>query len=226
MAMPDARLGERACAFVGAPVPGFDFAGCSTTWTPVRSPSSIGPSGWKDRTDAAHAVGKIQKYVLRERARSSWASDRRVKVGIDEVAFRSWRPRSRHTCAGPGEECAERIEREQRRPAELWAELRERGYLRSPRRSRYGGRGIPFSRYLELIELFSMSHASLADDRPRRQRHLARDGPFATERAAPRFVLPSVDRRHQGRLHADRADRRAPAPTCAAASCAKATPTT
>ena len=60
-----------------------------------------------------------------------------------------------------GERWAELIEREHQVPLELWEELRERGYLRLAAPPEYGGAGIPFTRYLELLELFSMSHASL-----------------------------------------------------------------
>ena len=60
-----------------------------------------------------------------------------------------------------GERWAELIELERRVPLELWDELRERGFLRLAAPVEYGGRGIPFSRYLRLLELFSMSHASL-----------------------------------------------------------------
>jgi alkylation response protein AidB-like acyl-CoA dehydrogenase len=60
-----------------------------------------------------------------------------------------------------GERWSELIEREHRVPLELWDELRERGYLRLAAPVEYGGQGIPFTRYLELLELFSMSHASL-----------------------------------------------------------------
>lgn len=60
-----------------------------------------------------------------------------------------------------GERWAELIEREHRVPLELWDELRDRGYLRLAAPPEYGGAGIPFTRYLELLELFSMSHASL-----------------------------------------------------------------
>jgi alkylation response protein AidB-like acyl-CoA dehydrogenase len=60
-----------------------------------------------------------------------------------------------------GERWAELIEREHRVPLELWDELRDRGYLRLAAPPEYGGSSIPFTRYLELLELFSMSHASL-----------------------------------------------------------------
>ncbi len=46
-------------------------------------------------------------------------------------------------------------------PPELRTELNERGYLSLAAPKEYGGRGIPFSRYLELMELFAISHASL-----------------------------------------------------------------
>ena len=62
---------------------------------------------------------------------------------------------------GPGEQWADRIERERRVPLELWEQLRERGYLRLAAPAEYGGSGLPFRRYLELLELLSMSHASL-----------------------------------------------------------------
>jgi alkylation response protein AidB-like acyl-CoA dehydrogenase len=60
-----------------------------------------------------------------------------------------------------GERWAELIEREHRVPLALWDELRDRGYLRLAAPVAYGGAGIPFTLYLELLELFSMSHASL-----------------------------------------------------------------
>ena len=62
---------------------------------------------------------------------------------------------------GPGEQWADRIERERRVPLELWEQLRERGYLRLAAPAEYGGGELPFWRYLELLELLSMSHASL-----------------------------------------------------------------
>jgi alkylation response protein AidB-like acyl-CoA dehydrogenase len=62
---------------------------------------------------------------------------------------------------GPGEAWAERIERDGQVPPALWQELRDRGYLRLSAPPEYGGRGLPLMRYLELLELFSMSHGSL-----------------------------------------------------------------
>jgi alkylation response protein AidB-like acyl-CoA dehydrogenase len=62
---------------------------------------------------------------------------------------------------GDGERWAERIERERAVAPELWQELSERGFLRLAAPIAYGGRGIPFTQYLPLLELFAMSHASV-----------------------------------------------------------------
>jgi alkylation response protein AidB-like acyl-CoA dehydrogenase len=59
------------------------------------------------------------------------------------------------------ERWAQRIEHERGASLELWDELSDRGYLRLTAPVQYGGRGIALSRYLELLEILSMSHASL-----------------------------------------------------------------
>jgi alkylation response protein AidB-like acyl-CoA dehydrogenase len=91
-----------------------------------------------------------------------------------------------------GERWAELIERERRVPLELWDELRERGYLRLAAPVEYGGRGIRFSSYLRLLELFSMSHASL-----RMIVHVCNGiwrpmDSHATPEQRERFVLPVI----------------------------------
>jgi alkylation response protein AidB-like acyl-CoA dehydrogenase len=91
-----------------------------------------------------------------------------------------------------GERWAELIESERRVPMELWDELRDRGYLRLAAPRAYGGRGIQFSRYLELLELFSMSHASL-----RMIVHVCNGiwrpmDSHASEEQRQRFVVPQV----------------------------------
>jgi alkylation response protein AidB-like acyl-CoA dehydrogenase len=91
-----------------------------------------------------------------------------------------------------GERWAELIERERRVPMELWDELRERGYLRLAAPPEYGGQGIPLTRYLELLELFSMSHASL-----RMIVHVCNGiwrplDSHASQQQRERFVLPQV----------------------------------
>lgn len=62
---------------------------------------------------------------------------------------------------GPGEQYAEEIERSRAVPPQLWDDLLARGYLRLAAPKRYGGRDVPHLGYLELLELFAMSHASL-----------------------------------------------------------------
>ena len=75
--------------------------------------------------------------------------------------FEALRAEVRGYVEDEGERWSELIEREHQVPLELWDELRDRGYLRLAAPVEYGGAGIPFTRYLELLELFSMSHASL-----------------------------------------------------------------
>jgi alkylation response protein AidB-like acyl-CoA dehydrogenase len=93
---------------------------------------------------------------------------------------------------GPGEAYAEEIERTHQVPSGLKAELRDRGYLRLAAPEEYGGRGIPFSQYLELMELFSMSHASI-----RMIVHVHNGiwraiDQFASDEQRKQFVLPQV----------------------------------
>lgn len=93
---------------------------------------------------------------------------------------------------GPGEEYARTIEKLGKVPPELWNDLRHRGYLRLAAPTRYGGAGLSFSRFLELLELFSMSHASL-----RMAVHVSNGvwraiDQFATAEQRERFVLPQV----------------------------------
>lgn len=84
-----------------------------------------------------------------------------VRQAQDEASFAALKTEIAEYVAGPAETWAERIERERCVPLQLWDELRDRGYLSLAAPAEYGGRAIPFTRYLELIELFSMSHASI-----------------------------------------------------------------
>jgi alkylation response protein AidB-like acyl-CoA dehydrogenase len=93
---------------------------------------------------------------------------------------------------GPGEAYAAEIESSHAVPDRLWDDLRDRGYLRLAAPEEYGGRGIPFSRFLELMELFSMSHASV-----RMIVHVCNGvwraiDQFATDEQRKKFVLPQV----------------------------------
>jgi alkylation response protein AidB-like acyl-CoA dehydrogenase len=113
-------------------------------------------------------------------------------AAFDEAAFARLKNEVAAYVAGPAEEWARQIESERRVPLELWDELRQRGYLSLAAPAEYGGRGIPFARYLELIELFSMSHASI-----RMIVHVVNGtwramDRFATPEQRRAFVVPSV----------------------------------
>ncbi len=80
---------------------------------------------------------------------------------FEESEFAALKDEVAEYVRGEGERWAALIESERAVPMSLWDELNDRGYLRLAAPRAYGGRGVPFSRYLELLELFSMSHASL-----------------------------------------------------------------
>src|ERR1700761_3972193 len=111
---------------------------------------------------------------------------------FDEAGFEELKAEIAAYVANEGEEWTRRIEAERAVPAELRVELKERGYLSLAGPAEYGGRGIPFSRYLELMELFAMSHASL-----RMVVHVCNGtwraiDQLATEEQREKFVLPQV----------------------------------
>ncbi len=113
-------------------------------------------------------------------------------AAFDEASFAALKDEIATWVQGPGERWAERIEREQQVPFELWDELRDRSYLKLAAPVQYGGRGIPLTRYLELLELFSMSHASL-----RMIVHVSNGiwrplDSHASPEQRERFVLPQV----------------------------------
>jgi alkylation response protein AidB-like acyl-CoA dehydrogenase len=88
-------------------------------------------------------------------------ADATQSSGIDEQEFAALRAEIQAYVTDAGARWAQRIERERRVPPELWDDLSERGYLRLTAPAQYGGRGIPLSRYLELLELLSMAHGSM-----------------------------------------------------------------
>ncbi len=111
---------------------------------------------------------------------------------VDEAEFAALKAEIREYVDTEGERWTELIEAERQVPLELWDELRERGYLRLAAPQSLGGRGLPFNRYLELIELFSRPHASL-----RMIVHVMNGLwramlPFANEEQIERFVRPQV----------------------------------
>lgn len=80
---------------------------------------------------------------------------------VDEAAFGALKQEVREYVEGVAAQWAQRIELEHQVPMQLWDELRDRGYLRLTGPADYGGRSLPLTRYLELLELFSMAHGSL-----------------------------------------------------------------
>jgi alkylation response protein AidB-like acyl-CoA dehydrogenase len=111
---------------------------------------------------------------------------------FDETSFAALKDEIAEYVGGPGEAWAARIERERRVPPELWEELRARGYLSLAAPAEYGGRAIPFTRYLELMELFSMSHASI-----RMIVHVVNGtwramDRFANDEQRRKFIIPSI----------------------------------
>ncbi|MFN8218376.1 MAG: acyl-CoA dehydrogenase family protein [Solirubrobacterales bacterium] len=113
-------------------------------------------------------------------------------ASADEARFAALKAEIAAYVAEEGERWTRQIEAERAVPSGLRAELRERGYLSLAGPAEYGGQGIPFSRYLELLELFSMSHASL-----RMIVHVANGvwravDQFATDAQREAYVLPAV----------------------------------
>jgi alkylation response protein AidB-like acyl-CoA dehydrogenase len=114
------------------------------------------------------------------------------RTPIDETAFADLKAELTAWVTGPGEEWSERIEATGDVPPELFAELRERGYLSLAAPPELGGRGIPFPRYLELMEIVSWSHASI-----RMLVHVINGtwramAPYATPQQLEEVVKPSV----------------------------------
>jgi alkylation response protein AidB-like acyl-CoA dehydrogenase len=84
-----------------------------------------------------------------------------VSVSASDTEFEQLKAELDAWVRGPGEEWSERIEELGDVPAELYAELRDRGWLSLAAPEELGGRGIPFARYLELLEIVSRSHGSI-----------------------------------------------------------------
>src|ERR1700744_1515207 len=111
------------------------------------------------------------------------ADDKQVAALAEEIE--AW-------VRGPGEEYSNEIERTRQVPPKLRQELRERGWLRLAAPAEYGGQGLRFSDHLRLMELFSMSHASI-----RMIVHVANGvwraiDQFATDEQRKQFVLPQL----------------------------------
>lgn len=106
--------------------------------------------------------------------------------------FDRLRARVQQWVEGPGERWAERIEETGEVPEELWAELNSLGFLSVAAPAEYGGQGLGFARWMELMEIFSRSHGSV-----RMIVHVVNgiwrsmDG-HASDEQRKRFVIPSV----------------------------------
>ncbi|MEW2546447.1 acyl-CoA dehydrogenase family protein [Streptomyces sp. NPDC047002] len=110
----------------------------------------------------------------------------------DDQRFHQLKTQVEEWVEGPGERWAERIEETGEVPEELWAELNELGFLRVAAPKEYGGQGLGFARWMELMEIFSRSHGSV-----RMIVHVVNgiwrsmDG-HANDDQRKRFVIPSV----------------------------------
>ena len=110
----------------------------------------------------------------------------------DDAEFLALKTELEQWVRGPGEAYADAIEKTGEIPPELFAELKDRGYLSLAAPAELGGRGIPFSRYLELMEIISRSHASI-----RMLVHVINGtwramAPFATQEQLEQVVKPSI----------------------------------
>ncbi|SDO40344.1 Acyl-CoA dehydrogenase, N-terminal domain [Paenibacillus sp. yr247] len=80
---------------------------------------------------------------------------------MNDAAFQNLKEEVNSYVNGRLRELSERIEETGECGLDIWAELRERGYLRLAAPIEYGGYGLSFTQYLQLLELFSQSHGSL-----------------------------------------------------------------
>ncbi|WP_274651107.1 acyl-CoA dehydrogenase family protein [Paenibacillus humicola] len=80
---------------------------------------------------------------------------------MNDAAFQHLKEEVKAYVNGRLRELSVRIEETGECGPDIWAELRERGYLRLAAPAEYGGCGLSFTQYLQLLELFSQSHGSL-----------------------------------------------------------------
>lgn len=80
---------------------------------------------------------------------------------ITEAEFTALKAEIAEWVAGPGETWSEKVEADGAVPDELVAELRRAGYMSLAAPPELGGRGVPFAKFLELMEYFSRLHASI-----------------------------------------------------------------
>ncbi|MCL6452981.1 MAG: acyl-CoA dehydrogenase family protein [Alicyclobacillus sp.] len=117
---------------------------------------------------------------------------------MDSARFAQLREDVETFVRGRGADLGHQIEETGQVGPEVWSELRQRGYLRLAAPEAYGGFGLPFTQYLELLALFSHLHGSM-----RVMVHVANGlwrslDQAATPAQRDRFVIPFV----QGELRA------------------------
>jgi alkylation response protein AidB-like acyl-CoA dehydrogenase len=93
---------------------------------------------------------------------------------------------------GPGERWSEVIEQTDSVPPALFAELKQHGFLSMAAPVELGGRGLAFTQWMGLMEVFSRSHASI-----RMLVHVLNGtwraiNPYVTQEQRERFVKPMV----------------------------------
>ncbi|WP_219834025.1 acyl-CoA dehydrogenase family protein [Paenibacillus sp. R14(2021)] len=80
---------------------------------------------------------------------------------MNDTQFQRLKAEVRGYVDGRLRELSVRIEETGQCGPDVWQELRERGYLRLAAPEAYGGHGLSFTQYLQLLELFSESHGSI-----------------------------------------------------------------
>ncbi|GGJ12425.1 acyl-CoA dehydrogenase [Alicyclobacillus cellulosilyticus] len=80
---------------------------------------------------------------------------------MNEATFAALKQEVWEYVHGPLMQWGEQIEATGEVPAAIWQDLRARGYLRLAAPEAFGGRGLPFPQYLELLEIFSRAHGSI-----------------------------------------------------------------
>jgi len=93
---------------------------------------------------------------------------------------------------GPGEDWSDRIEESGTVPPALRAELKEKGFLGLAAPVELGGRGLSFTQWMGLMEVFSRSHASI-----RMIVHVVNGtwrsmNPHASDEQREKYIVPSV----------------------------------
>ena len=220
VAMPDRRAWANAPARSSccAATARSTSSACSIISTRARLPSTTGPS--VSRSSPSFRARRREKFRSTCCASGQRAAPARARRGedfvkqldraaVDEAAFAALKAEISAYVAGPAERWAERIERERRVPPELW-DGSARARLSLARRARRIRRPRPAIRALPRADRALLDVARVdADDRARRQRHLARDGPIRyTTSSAARSCCRRFKVRPQDRLYAYRADRR------------------